>query len=330
MTVRYVVFGAGAIGGIVAARLHASGQAVAVIARGATRQSLEGEGLRLLDAQGTSTHRIPVFGHPREVDWKPGDAVILAMKAQDTQAAVQDLAAAAPAEVPILCAQNGVENERIAQRVFPRVYGMFVFVFGASLLPGEVRCYTAPSAGVLDLGRYPGGTDELAMRFARELSQAGFDSEARTDILAWKRAKLLANLGNALTASYGDSSEVPDLLAAVQQEGRACLEAAGLPYVSLETMLARRAHLLPLRTVAGGKFPGSSSWQSLARGSASTEVDYLTGEIVLMGRLHGVPTPLNEALQMQVRRMALEGTGPGSLDPNELRVRFGLPQVSRG
>lgn len=327
MIVRYVVYGAGAVGGIIAARLHGAGRQVALIARGATRQSIQDKGLWLLDEQTASCHHVPVFGHPREVDWRAGDAVILAMKSQDTQVAVQDLAAAAPADVHIFCAQNGVENERMAQRMFAHVHGMFVFVFGASLRPGEVRCFTAPSAGVVDLGRYPSGSGEPAIEVARDLCSAGFESEARTDIFAWKYAKLLANLGNALTASYGDSSAVPDLLWAVQEEGRACFHAAGHSFVSLETMLARRAHLLPLKTVAGEKFPGSSSWQSLARGSASTEADYLTGEIVLMGRLHGVATPLNEALQAQVRAMALERTKPGTLDPADLRSRFGLRKI---
>lgn len=322
---RYVVYGAGAIGGIMAARLHAAGHDVSLIARGQVREALEREGLHLLAEQGPSICRAPVFGHPRELSWRPGDAVVLAMKTQDTLAALQDLAAVAPADVRILCAQNGVENERMAQRLFAHVYGAFVFVFGASLRPGEIRCYTAPSAGVLDVGRFAGGGDGIAAEFAADLRDAGFDSEARTDILAWKYGKLLANLGNALTAAYGDSSAVPDLLAAAQEEGRACLRAAGLPFVSLEQMLERRQHLLPLKTVAGEKFPGSSSWQSLARGSGTTEVDYLTGEVVLLGRLHGIPTPLNAALQAQVHAMVRERIPPGSLDPAVLRARLGLP-----
>ena len=50
---------------------------------------------------------------------------------------------------------------------------------------------------------------------------------------------------------------------------------------------------------AGGRQsrPGASSWQSLARGTGSIEADYLNGEIVLLGRLHGVATPVNAALQ---------------------------------
>jgi 2-dehydropantoate 2-reductase len=167
----------------------------------------------------------------------------------------------------------------------------------------------------------------MAERVGSDLRSAGFDSEVRADILAWKYGKLLANLGNALTASYGDSAAVPDLLHLVQEEGRACLRAAGFEYVSADAMLARRQHLLPLKTVQGKNFPGSSAWQSLARGSSTTEIDYLTGEIVLLGRMHRVPTPLNAALQTQVRRMAIQRVPPGSLDPREIRAQFAGPAV---
>ena len=49
---------------------------------------------------------------------------------------------------------------------------------------------------------------------------------------------------------------------------------------------------------------GSSSWQSLVKGTGSVETDYLNGEIVLLGRLHGVPTPVNAVLQRVVTDMA--------------------------
>lgn len=60
----------------------------------------------------------------------------------------------------------------------------------------------------------------------------------------------------------------------------------------------------------------SSTWQSLARGSG-VEIDYLSGEIVLLGRLHGVPTPVNEAIQRAVHEIARTGAEPGSLDGAE-------------
>lgn len=321
---RYIVIGAGAIGGLIAARLQHAGQSVALVARGEAGKTIARDGLRVLTPDDTRTHRLQVCEHPREAAIGAHDVVILAVKSQDTAAAVQDLAGCASPGAQIFCAQNGLENERVALRMFPAVYGMFVFVFAASLKPGEVRCYTSPSYGILDLGRHPHGSDAVAGQVASNLAAAGFDSTARPDILAWKAGKLLANLGNALTASYGDSSALPDLLEAAQAEGRACLQAAGIQFATLEEMLERRRHLLPLKAVEGQAFPGSSSWQSLARGASVTEVDYLTGEIVLLGRLQGVPTPLNQALQAQVRHMARTHIHPGTLDADLLRRAMGM------
>ena len=54
----------------------------------------------------------------------------------------------------------------------------------------------------------------------------------------------------------------------------------------------------------GLEHTGGSSWQSLVRGTGSIEADHLNGEIVLLGRLHGVPTPVNAVLQRRARQAA--------------------------
>jgi ketopantoate reductase len=63
---------------------------------------------------------------------------------------------------------------------------------------------------------------------------------------------------------------------------------------------------------------GSSTWQSLARGTGAIETDFLNGEIVLLGRLHGIPGPLNAALAELADRHARAGTAPGSLSPQDI------------
>jgi 2-dehydropantoate 2-reductase len=70
--------------------------------------------------------------------------------------------------------------------------------------------------------------------------------------------------------------------------------------------------------VAGAERVGSSSRQSLLRGAGSIETDYLNGEIVLLGRLHGVPTPVNAGL-CRLGRLLLSGQRPaGSLGSAEI------------
>jgi 2-dehydropantoate 2-reductase len=76
--------------------------------------------------------------------------------------------------------------------------------------------------------------------------------------------------------------------------------------------------------VAGVTRTGGSSTQSLKRGTGSIETDTLNGEIVLLGRLHGVPTPLNAGLVAVGRELAAKGAQPGSLTETELRQRLGL------
>ena len=63
---------------------------------------------------------------------------------------------------------------------------------------------------------------------------------------------------------------------------------------------------------------GGSTLQSLARGTGAVEVDYLNGEIVWLGRQHGVPTPANELVRRVANEMARAGAPPRSITAREL------------
>jgi len=67
---------------------------------------------------------------------------------------------------------------------------------------------------------------------------------------------------------------------------------------------------------------GGSTWQSLERRAGSVETDYLNGEIVLLGRQHGVPTPANALLQRLMADAAATGEPAGSMTPEELHARL--------
>ena len=75
------------------------------------------------------------------------------------------------------------------------------------------------------------------------------------------------------------------------------------------------------KLIAGATRDGGSTWQSLARGSSTLETDYLNGEIAMLGRLHGVATPVNELLQQLAAEAARAGTKPGSMSLDELIAR---------
>ena len=108
--------------------------------------------------------------------------------------------AAAPASTPVVCLQNGIENERIALRLFANVYGAVVMSPTAHLEPGIVQAYGTQGTGVIDLGRYPSGLDALSEEIANALGASDFSSMARPDIMRFKYAKLLSNLANAVDA----------------------------------------------------------------------------------------------------------------------------------
>src|SRR5260370_15474968 len=111
---RFVVFGAGAVGGVIGARLFEHGREVVAIARGAHFEAVRDNGLHLVDPDGKVTLPIPVVDDPARIDWRADDVVLVTTKSQDSTGAFNALAAAVGYAVPVVCAQNGVDNERIA------------------------------------------------------------------------------------------------------------------------------------------------------------------------------------------------------------------------
>jgi len=315
---RWVIVGAGAVGGVVGGRLAAAGQDVVLVARLAHLDAIRRDGLALHSPEGQQTLRLPAVGSVTEHEWRPGDVAVLAVKGMDTPDVLRPLAAVAPPETPVVCLQNGVANERAALRVFPNVYGVWVILPASHLAPGVVVAHSAPTPGGLDLGRVPGGVDETATALAAGLRAAGFASEARADIMRWKYAKLVTNLGNSIQALCGPDAEGIDTVdALLRAEATEVLRVAGIDVATEAEEAERRKGLLTIKPVEGTPRGGGSSWQSLARGTGTVEADYLNGEIVLLGRLHGVATPANELARQLVNRAAREGTRPGALTPKQ-------------
>lgn len=315
---RFIIYGAGAIGAPIAARLQQSGRDVLSIARGAHARALREHGLRLESHAGTEHVALSVVEHPAEIQFRDDDVMVLAVKTQDLGAALDELAAVAPPALPVACAQNGVEAERLALRRFERVYGIAVLVPAVFLEPGVVQMFATPLIGVLDLGRYPHGSDAVSQQLSAALRGAGFGSDVRDDIQRLKYAKLLSNVGNSIEALCGPQARKAGVVAElVRDEALAVLRAAGIDPDSAG--LSKRAADVIARPLAGQARPGGSSWQSLSRQTGNIESDYLNGEIVLLGRLHGVPTPVNQVLQRLANEFARKRLAPGSLALDRLQ-----------
>lgn len=327
---RWIVIGAGGVGGVVAGLLARAGRDVVLVARGEHGRRIREDGLRLATPSFDERITVPVVGGPQELTATRGDALFLAVKSQDTKAALEQwqtvevhggdgggVVGWAGDLLPVLCAQNGIDNEREALRRFATVIGVYVWLPGTYLEPGTVQCQGYPDPGVLGLGRYPAGApsgDRLLTDLAADLGLAGFRAPVVQDVMRWKATKLLSNLGNAAEAVFGPvvpGSEAEREADLATEEGRRVLDAAGIPTADPEE-LGRAQQGMGVRPVNGKPRSGGSTWQSLVRGTGSVEVDQLNGEIVLLGRRLGIPTPVNARLQLQVNAMARGGVRPGA------------------
>jgi len=319
--VRYVVYGVGAVGGVVAGHLHRTGHDVTLVARGAHLRAIRARGLTLDTYEATYVVDAPVTDTVADVAWTDYTAVVVAVKSQHTQAVLADLVRHAPARTPVLTAQNGVANEIEALRRFARTYGVVVMLPATHLEPGVVvqKCHPVP--GMFDVGRVPGGTDDVCEAVAADLRTAGFGAEVRADVMAWKHRKLLMNLGNAVDATCAPGPAAEELVRRAQAEGEATLLATGIPVVTAAQEKERRGDVLQPRP-SGQPPRGGSTWQSLARGADGTEVDHLTGEIVLQGRLHGILTPVNALLLETAHDLVRPGAEPRSVDATDLLARL--------
>ncbi|MFF7278500.1 2-dehydropantoate 2-reductase N-terminal domain-containing protein [Streptomyces griseorubiginosus] len=325
---RYIIIGAGAVGGAVGGRLAEAGHEAVLVARGAQYAALRDGGLRLRVPDGEFTYRLPVVDGPAGLGTlRADDVLVLAVKTQDTEAALAAWGPApvegggtAAARLPLLCAQNGVEGQRVALRRFRHVYGVCVWLPATFVTPGVVSAAGNPLTGILHLGVHPRGTDETVRLIAADLEKARFEAPVVPDLARWQYAKLLSNLANAVEAITGpvEGEAALELVERVRAEGAAVLDAAGIAYASAEEQRARRGDKVTLLPLADAPRGGGSSWQSLTRGTGTVEADYLNGEITLLGRLHGVPTPLNELLQRLANTFAREHREAGSMPLAEL------------
>jgi 2-dehydropantoate 2-reductase len=362
---RYVIIGAGAVGGTIGVRLSEAGHDVTLVARGAHLEAIRAHGLTLTTPDGEYTARLPAIGDPASAGpasagtasigaappgsvagdasrdgqaglrLTPDTVLVLAVKSQDTEAALRSWAdlpvlggGTAAQRLPLLTAQNGVANERAAARLFDRVYPVTVWLPATHLEPGRVVASGHPYSGMLHLGVFPSGTDETAAQIGADLAASRILAPVRADPMRWKYGKLLRNLGNGIEALLGRSTgpgPAPhaDLFEAVRVEGEAVLAAAGISYTSGAEEAAERGDQVQAVPVGGGQRQGGSTWQSLARDAGSAETDYLNGEIVLLGRLHGVPTPVNAAVQRAVRRAVRERIPAGGFSRAELDALLG-------
>lgn len=322
---RIIIYGAGAIGGVVGGHLARTGNDVILIGRPGHVNAIREHGLRLITPTGTHILQLPAVTAPDQIDFKPNDVVFLCVKSQNTVEALRALHAVTK-NVPIFCFQNGVGNEEAAARYFPRIYGASVLVGAVFLTNGEVIVRYDPP-GQLVMGRYPTGTDDLVEVVAANLRAAGFLVLVTSDIMSHKWGKLVLNLGNAISAIINEKvDESNHIIKAARQEAREILAQAGIKWISQEELTKQwpeRAAQVQQRKSLDVEAQGSA-WQSLTRKQGTIETDFFNGEIVRLAKRLGRQAPVNEALVRISQEMAAKRELPGKYTSDELCRLLGL------
>jgi 2-dehydropantoate 2-reductase len=333
---RFVMLGAGAIGGVVGGQLGKSGLDVLFV--DPWREHVDGinrHGLQLRGVHGHHVIRAPAVTDVGQVGFRDDDVVVCAVKSFQTDAAMQALRRASPLELPIFCAQNGVRNEETAARYFRAVHGVMVLIGAKRLVPGEV---VHTSAGPLGIGTWPTGLSDVAREVARAIGKTDIPAYTTDEIVVHKWNKMAVNLNNATFGLLGISGqeahadpEVRAWMADVYDEGVRVLRAAGIRFdgpPGLGTVEKRIADLrgpAPTVRVPADEEPKHrpSLWQDLYHRSGQVEADWFNGEIVRLGKAHGVPTPYSGLLLALITEMAQSRQRPGRYTVRELRARLG-------
>lgn len=295
---RFVILGAGAVGGIFGAKLARSGADVFLLARGAGREAMRRRGLRV---EGKESFTVPVHVSDRPADAGRADVLIVCVKAYDTEAALRPCLGLLGPDSGILTLQNGLGNvERIAalagrERVVPGI----AYVAAAAISPGVVRW---DAAGRIQVGpsRWSDG-----IRDAFERAGCGCEVVPDPDQAIWE--KLVANAVFNVMAAVEDCS-LGDLLQEPRREE--CERAID----ELAAVAATRGIVVrPSARESCWKFCReyptfrTSTQQDRDRGGP-VEAEALSGELIRLARSAGVPVPTHEHLYARLTQAATGGT----------------------
>ena len=336
---RYVVIGAGAIGGTVGGVLARAGVPAALVARGKHAEVLATEGLTMHTPDGTFHTPVDTAFRPEDLRLTDRDVLVFATKTQQLDAALHQwvdrpvnrsdgTTAAAGECLPVLTALNGVVAEEKALRYFRRVFGVCVWCPAAHMQSGEVIVRTWPVVGQFHMpaGPRPSArrtTPRSWRRWPRRGTPPASTFADPTTSDRGSTTSCLVNLTNAVRAlSFEDASHVGT---AVMSEGVDVLRDAGIEFVPFETSTAARSDGPTPRPVPGAAgAPGDSTSQSLRRNTGNVETDYLNGEIVRIAHRIGRSAPINAALTHAARAAARDGVGPGQFSAAQLAELVGL------
>jgi 2-dehydropantoate 2-reductase len=305
---RICVFGAGAIGGYVGARLALKGEAdVSLVARGAHLAAMRANGLTLRQAGETHVLHPKVTDQPSELG--PQDFIILTLKAHGLAGVIDQLTPLIGKDTAILFAQNGIPwwyfhgvqgplagtrlesvdpGGEIWNRVGPeRALGCVVWQAAEIEAPGVIAHHYGDR---MPIGEPTGEKTERAMRLSRLLTSAGIKSPVRAELRNEIWLKLWGNLSfNPVSVLTGgtllDLATDPGtrrVIATMMEEARAVGEELGVTFaVGAQERMDMAAKVGAHRT---------SMLQDVEAGRP-TELESLLGVVIELASLVKIDTP---------------------------------------
>jgi 2-dehydropantoate 2-reductase len=319
---KVAVIGAGAIGGLVGARLALAGEKVTFVVRGAHLEAIRSRGFKLIAPDGSERVADEVVATNDCGSAGPQDLVVLAVKAHQLEAIVADLPALIAPETVIVPMQNGIpywyfhchggEYEgrpvlsvdpigRLAESIPPaRVLGCVVYPASELVAPGVVKHVEGER---FPLGELDGSISERSQRISAAFERAGFKAPLLPNIRAEIWLKLWGNLTFNPISSLTHSTlidicrhpEGRELAAAMMREAAEVASKLGIQFrVSLEARIGGAEKVGHHKT---------SMLQDIETGR-EPEIDALVGSVVELGRLTETPTPRIDAVYALVKLLA--------------------------
>jgi len=331
---KIAVFGAGAIGGYLAGKLHQAGADISVIARGAHLAAIKANGLTVKSDGQTFNARLPATDKAEEAGLQ--DYVFVTLKATALPAAAPQIAELMGPKTVLVTVSNGIPywyfygldgpwRDHVVESVDPggrifqllppsQVVGCIAFHAAEVTEPGVVE---HTYANRFSLGEPDSSNCARAEALSRMLSNAGLNAPVHTNIRNEIWLKLWGNLAfNPMSALTGLTVDrlafQPDLRAAARtlmEEAATVAQALGVRFaMSIDQRIDFTGSVGAHKT---------SMLQDLERGRPM-EIDALLGAVVEMGELTGKPTPLCQAVLALIRGRARQA----GLYPDEpLRLR---------
>ena len=328
---RFIIFGAGAVGSTVGAHFSKAGTDVLLIGDPPHIEKIQTNGLKMSGKYGEFVTSPPGCSSLDDWQFQPDDIVFLCVKTYDTPVVIDQLRSKVPPETPIFCLQNTMTNEELVAAHFTHVYGAALHLGARFVFPGEVGHLGGNS---LVIGRHPGGIDETAEQVVAALQAANMGGALTDDILACKWAKFCINLMNAPAAILNmsgaeafNNQETRFFFGDMLEEAQNVLAKAEIKLKTLpgDQPLPDMVKALHQSDFTPKQLPDRSThvfpsmWQDVFCRRGRTEARYLNGRVHDMGQQLGVATPLNALLTQVVDQMAERRELPGTYTLSDLR-----------